>query len=75
MVPRPEMEQDLKGQEKDLSDDINNLNKKVCLITLKHSKLILTYTPQSKYLEKQFNDAQSQLRDIVRMPPHFRNRD
>lgn len=29
MVPRPEMEQDLKGQEKDLSDDINNLNKKV----------------------------------------------
>ena len=25
------MEQELKGQEKELTDDINNLNKKVCL--------------------------------------------
>ena len=43
MVPSTEMERDLKGQEKDLSDDINNLNKKVHLITPNRSKLILTY--------------------------------
>ncbi|TFK56478.1 Prefoldin [Heliocybe sulcata] len=51
MVPRPEMEKDLKSQEKELTDDINGLNKK------------------SKYLEKQFNDAQSQLRDIFNSAP------
>ncbi|KZT27553.1 Prefoldin [Neolentinus lepideus HHB14362 ss-1] len=51
MVPRPEMEKDLKSQEKELSDDINGLNKK------------------TKYLEKQFNDAQSQLRDIFNSAP------
>jgi len=51
MVPRTMMEQELKGQEKELTDDINNLNKK------------------SKYLEKQFNDAQSQLRDIFHHAP------
>ncbi|KJA28579.1 hypothetical protein HYPSUDRAFT_129297 [Hypholoma sublateritium FD-334 SS-4] len=48
-VPRASMEEELKNQEKDLSDDITSLNKK------------------SKYLEKQFNNAQSQLRDIVRL--------
>ncbi|KAG9313943.1 Prefoldin [Chiua virens] len=47
MVPQKTMEQELKGQEKELTEDINNLNKK------------------SKFLEKQFNDAQAQLRDIV----------
>ncbi len=31
MVPRKEMENDLKGQEKELNDDINSLNKKVHL--------------------------------------------
>lgn len=31
MVPRPSMEKDLKLQEKELSDDINSLNKKVTL--------------------------------------------
>ncbi|KAF4604742.1 hypothetical protein EYR40_003520 [Pleurotus pulmonarius] len=51
MVPRPEMEKDLKTQEKELSDDINNLTKK------------------AKYLEKQFNDAQTQLRDIFHHAP------
>ncbi|KAF7302666.1 hypothetical protein HMN09_00901200 [Mycena chlorophos] len=50
-VPRKEMESDLKGQEKELTDDINNLTKK------------------SKYLEKQFNDAQAQLRDIFHHAP------
>lgn len=29
MVPQKAMEQELKGQEKELTDDINNLNKKV----------------------------------------------
>ncbi|KAI0067997.1 Prefoldin [Artomyces pyxidatus] len=51
MIPRPAMEKDLKGQEKALTDDINNLTKK------------------TKYLEKQFNDAQSQLRDIFNSAP------
>ncbi|KDQ63069.1 hypothetical protein JAAARDRAFT_29065 [Jaapia argillacea MUCL 33604] len=51
MVPRPEMERTLKNQEKELTDDINGLNKK------------------SKYLEKQFNDAQGQLRDIFQSAP------
>ncbi|KAF4573397.1 prefoldin subunit beta family protein [Pleurotus pulmonarius] len=51
MVPRPEMEKDLKTQEKELSEDINNLTKK------------------AKYLEKQFNDAQTQLRDIFHHAP------
>ncbi|OBZ78637.1 putative prefoldin subunit 1 [Grifola frondosa] len=37
---------------KDLTDDINNLNKK------------------AKYLEKQFNDAQGQLRDIFQSVPN-----
>ncbi|EIW87077.1 Prefoldin [Coniophora puteana RWD-64-598 SS2] len=46
MVPRQTMEQDLNNQEKELTDDINNLKKK------------------GKFLEKQFNDAQAQLRDI-----------
>jgi prefoldin subunit 1 len=30
MVPRNTMDQELKGQEKELSDDISSLNKKVC---------------------------------------------
>jgi prefoldin subunit 1 len=51
MTPRATMEQELKNQEKELTDDINNLNKK------------------SKYLEKQFSDAQSQLRDIFHHAP------
>ncbi|KAF8203884.1 Prefoldin [Pholiota molesta] len=50
-VPRGLMEDELKAQEKELSDDITSLNKK------------------SKYLEKQFNDAQSQLRDIFHHAP------
>jgi hypothetical protein len=30
MVPRKALEDELKQQEKELTDDINNLNKKVC---------------------------------------------
>ncbi|KAH7886237.1 Prefoldin [Phlebopus sp. FC_14] len=51
MVPQRTMQQELKTQEKELTDDINNLNKK------------------SKYLEKQFNNAQAQLRDIFHHSP------
>jgi len=51
MVPRATMEKELKDQEKGLSDDIHNLNKK------------------TKYLEKQFSDAQSQIRDIFHHAP------
>ncbi|KAJ3750963.1 Prefoldin [Lentinula detonsa] len=51
MVPRKEMEKQLKSQEKEISDDIASLNKK------------------SKYLEKQFNEAQAQLRDIFHHAP------
>ena len=29
LTPRPTMEKDLKSQEKELTDDVNNLNKKV----------------------------------------------
>ncbi|KAI5998040.1 Prefoldin, partial [Pisolithus albus] len=46
MVPQKTMEQELRAQEKELTDEINSLNKK------------------SKYLEKQFNDAQARLKDI-----------
>ncbi|KII93945.1 hypothetical protein PLICRDRAFT_36162 [Plicaturopsis crispa FD-325 SS-3] len=51
MVPRTTMEQELKAEEKELADDIANLNKK------------------SKYLEKQFQDAQNQMRDIFHHAP------
>ncbi|KAF9021779.1 Prefoldin [Hymenopellis radicata] len=51
MVPRKEMQGELKAQEKELADDIVSLQKK------------------SKYLEKQFNDAQAQLRDIFHHAP------
>ncbi|TFK26773.1 Prefoldin [Coprinopsis marcescibilis] len=51
MVPRTDMEKELKTQEKELTDDIVGLNKK------------------SKFLEKQFNDAQSQIRDIFHNAP------
>ncbi|KIM70110.1 hypothetical protein SCLCIDRAFT_1207405 [Scleroderma citrinum Foug A] len=51
MVPQKSMEQELKSQEKELTEEINSLGKK------------------SKYLEKQFNDAQAQLRDIFHHSP------
>ncbi|KAH9996534.1 Prefoldin [Russula vinacea] len=54
MVPRSTMEKDLRNQEKALTDDINSLAKS---------------GSQVKYLEKQFNDAQSQLRDIFNSAP------
>ncbi|RPD65067.1 Prefoldin [Lentinus tigrinus ALCF2SS1-7] len=50
-VPHPQMEKDLRAEERELTEDIKNLEKK------------------SKYLEKQFNDAQAQLRDIFHSAP------
>ncbi|KAL9716591.1 hypothetical protein Ac2012v2_001039 [Leucoagaricus gongylophorus] len=52
MEPHQAMMGDLKNQEKELTDDINSLNKK------------------AKFLEKQFNDAQAQLRDIFHYAPN-----
>ncbi|KAJ3563573.1 hypothetical protein NP233_g8857 [Leucocoprinus birnbaumii] len=51
MEPHKAMIGDLKGQEKELTDDINNLNKK------------------AKFLEKQYKDAQAQMRDIFHHAP------
>ncbi|KAF7303078.1 hypothetical protein MKEN_01271300 [Mycena kentingensis (nom. inval.)] len=65
-VPRKEMEDDLKSQEKELSDDIASLAKKVNIVS--SVPLPLTVL-QAKYLEKQFNDANSQLRDIFHHAP------
>lgn len=47
MVPRQQMDADLRAQEKELAEAISNISKK------------------EKFLEKQFNDAQNQLRDII----------
>ncbi|RDB29465.1 putative prefoldin subunit 1 [Hypsizygus marmoreus] len=68
MVPRKTMEDELKSQEKELSDDITSLGKKVkaqiTAVGLRAKSCL-----QAKYLEKQFNDAQSQLRDIFHHAP------
>jgi hypothetical protein len=61
------MEKDLKSQERALMDDINSLGKKVTCPVLTAEFIEPYACPQIKYLEKQFNDAQSQLRDIVRV--------
>jgi len=67
MVPRSMMEKDLKSQERALADDINSLGKKVTSPVLTAELIEPDTRPQVKFLEKQFNDAQSQLRDIVRV--------
>jgi len=61
------MEKDLKSQERALTDDINSLGKKVTFSVLTAESIEPETYSQAKYLEKQFNDAQSQLRDIVRV--------
>ncbi|KAG9102888.1 hypothetical protein FRC06_000882 [Ceratobasidium sp. 370] len=50
--PRSRIETNLKNQEKELTNDITNLGKKL------------------KYHEKQYNDSQAQLRDIVSTPTY-----
>ena len=73
-VPRNTMEEELKGQEKELSDDIANLNKKVGFMYHLSWDLVYASAFKSKYLEKQYNDAQSQLRDIVSFYSSFSKR-
>jgi hypothetical protein len=46
MVPQKAMEQELKGQEKELTDDINNLNKKVTS-SISGSVYLLTLVSQN----------------------------
>lgn len=41
-VPRSTMEEELKSQEKDLSDDIANLNKKVGLFVACHEPIYMS---------------------------------
>jgi prefoldin subunit 1 len=60
------MESDLQKQEKEITDEISGLNKKVSFLSV---VMELSKVSQSKYLEKQFNEAQGQLRDIVRSGP------
>ena len=43
-VPRPVMDSDLKANEKELTDDINNLTKKVCNFSVYISTIQLTFT-------------------------------
>lgn len=59
MVPRPEMEKELKTQEKELTDDLNSLNKKVSPPSSWY-RVIPDRDLKAKYLEKQFSDAQGQ---------------
>lgn len=58
------MDKELKDQEKELSDEIMTLQKKVFECFSVESGHMLK-TSQNKFYEKQFNDAQTQLRDIV----------
>lgn len=71
MVPRATMEKDLKDQEKGFTDDITSLNKKVCSLWAYEGHTSDNCRAQTKYLEKQFNEAQSQLRDIVSLAFHL----
>jgi prefoldin subunit 1 len=68
-VPRPTMDKDLQAEEKSLTEDINSLTKKVTVFASSACFSQTKCLVQSKYLEKQFNDAQAQLRDIVSVLP------
>jgi prefoldin subunit 1 len=58
------MEKELRTQEKELTDDIENLNKKVRQANQTYYA-VLSRT-QEKFLQKQYDEAQGQLKDIVR---------
>ncbi|GJJ07602.1 hypothetical protein Clacol_001805 [Clathrus columnatus] len=64
-VPKPVMEKQLKVEERSLADELNALNKKVgvTLDSIKDDGCSY-FIFQTKYLDKQFNDAQAQLKDI-----------
>ncbi|KAK4689859.1 prefoldin subunit 1, partial [Tremellales sp. Uapishka_1] len=65
LQPRASLNKAHEGQEKTLTEDITNLSKKVSpeRTTFVISKLT-GGTNQAKYLEKQFEEANNQLRDI-----------
>ena len=58
------MEKELRTQEKELTDDIENLNKKVRSWTKARHYVVLNKV-QEKFLQKQYDEAQGQLKDIV----------
>ena len=57
------MEKELRTQEKELTDDIENLNKKVRGPNPAH--YVVLNKVQEKFLHKQYDEAQGQLKDIV----------
>jgi prefoldin subunit 1 len=57
------MEKELRTQEKELTDDIENLNKKVRQENPTY--YIKLNNVQEKFLQKQYDEAQGQLKDIV----------
>lgn len=64
MVPRPTMEKELKGEEKDLTDDINNLAKKV-----KSGLSVRAYGPSSRPTVKIFGET---VQRRARAAPRYR---
>lgn len=64
-VPKPVMEKEIKAEERGLTEEINALNKKVSVHWTSTDEHRRPSTLQIKYLDKQFNDAQGQLKDIV----------
>lgn len=59
------MEKELRTQEKELTDDIENLNKKVIKGRADVLYYIILNKVQEKFLQKQYDEAQGQLKDIV----------
>lgn len=57
------MEKELKTQEKELTDDIENLNKKVRQANL--TCYTVLNKVQERFLQRQYDEAQGQLKDIV----------
>ena len=65
MQPREIISAEHAAQQKAVADDLSNLSKKVCLCTHWLVDTLSLSLRKAKYLEKQLNDAQSQLKDIV----------
>jgi prefoldin subunit 1 len=62
-VPKPMVEKELRTQEKELADDIENLNKKVRQPSPAYN--VVLKKVQEKFLQKQYDEAQGRLKDIV----------
>ena len=57
------VEKELRTQEKELADDIENLNKKVRQPNPAYN--VVLNKVQEKFLQKQYDEAQGRLKDIV----------